>query len=368
MQTSRVELAGYVRLHGELSVLGLISASLTFNLQLAYHKETGQSMVWGEATLDLEVEVLFFSAQRVGAVPARVRRLGRRSQVHRARSRTRRPGTNTATRSRRRLRSEDRMAKQSLLWTALPNGYAADGGSLRVSVLVSPRLEAEADPEQLGTFPDFEDWPATVANASFTIRYGGGSQSPIAGNDTASPSRVDTSVAARTPPPGRRCSPRRRSSRLRVPGLVTTRSSRSPPRTSTPSCSRCTRRSRRLPANSCPTVSDFLDDPGWQRLVEWRRGATTARSRTSDVGVRDPKRQFDAFTKGQFEPTAGGREGPVAAAVVPHAAVHAADRRLRGGPGRSAIARALARLPADAAPGEDRASRRRSTSTRSSPR
>jgi hypothetical protein len=61
MQTS-VELAGYVRLHGELSVLGLISASITFNLQLAYLKENGHSVVWGEATLVIEVEVLCFSA------------------------------------------------------------------------------------------------------------------------------------------------------------------------------------------------------------------------------------------------------------------------------------------------------------------
>jgi len=57
-----VELAGYVRLHGELSVLGLISASLTFNLQLSYLKQSGTSTVWGEATLTIEVEVLFFSA------------------------------------------------------------------------------------------------------------------------------------------------------------------------------------------------------------------------------------------------------------------------------------------------------------------
>jgi hypothetical protein len=57
-----VELAGYVRLHGELSVLGLISASLTFNLQLSYLKEGGSSTVWGMATLVIEVEVLFFSA------------------------------------------------------------------------------------------------------------------------------------------------------------------------------------------------------------------------------------------------------------------------------------------------------------------
>jgi hypothetical protein len=43
-------------------VLGLISASLTFNLQLAYLKAGGESVVWGEATLTIEVEVLFFSA------------------------------------------------------------------------------------------------------------------------------------------------------------------------------------------------------------------------------------------------------------------------------------------------------------------
>jgi hypothetical protein len=56
-----VELAGYVRLHGELSVLGIISASLTFNLQLSYLKEPGKSSVWGEATLTVEIDVLFFS-------------------------------------------------------------------------------------------------------------------------------------------------------------------------------------------------------------------------------------------------------------------------------------------------------------------
>lgn len=58
-----VELTGYVRLHGELSVLGLISASLTFNLQISYLKDQAakQSIVWGEATLVIEVEILFFS-------------------------------------------------------------------------------------------------------------------------------------------------------------------------------------------------------------------------------------------------------------------------------------------------------------------
>jgi hypothetical protein len=59
--TKTVELAGYVRLHGELSVLGLISVSLTFNLQLAYLKQGTKSSVWGEATLTVEIEILFFS-------------------------------------------------------------------------------------------------------------------------------------------------------------------------------------------------------------------------------------------------------------------------------------------------------------------
>ena len=85
------------------------------------------------------------------------------------------------------------MAKQSLLWTALPNGYAVDGKSLRVTVLVSPRLEAEADPEQLSSFGDFQDWPATLANSRFVVSFGAASVS-IKGDDTASPSRVDDTL------------------------------------------------------------------------------------------------------------------------------------------------------------------------------
>ena len=54
-------IAGYVRIHGELTVLCLISASLTFNLQIGYQKSNGQSMVFGEAELVVEIEVLFLS-------------------------------------------------------------------------------------------------------------------------------------------------------------------------------------------------------------------------------------------------------------------------------------------------------------------
>ena len=59
--TSTVVIAGYVRIHGELTVLCLISASLTFNLQIGYQKSNGQSMVFGEAELVVEIEVLFLS-------------------------------------------------------------------------------------------------------------------------------------------------------------------------------------------------------------------------------------------------------------------------------------------------------------------
>lgn len=67
-----VELAGYVRLHGELDVMGVISVSLTFNLQLAFTKyeEENRAVIWGEATLIVEVEVLVFS----GEVTVRCRR------------------------------------------------------------------------------------------------------------------------------------------------------------------------------------------------------------------------------------------------------------------------------------------------------
>jgi hypothetical protein len=56
-----VELAGYVRIHGELCVLALISVALTFNLQLGYEKESGSSVVYGEADLTVEIDILMFS-------------------------------------------------------------------------------------------------------------------------------------------------------------------------------------------------------------------------------------------------------------------------------------------------------------------
>lgn len=65
-----VQLAGYVRVHGELDVMAIISVSLTFNLTLCYEKRDSGPVIWGEASVIVEIEVLVFS----GEVTVRCRR------------------------------------------------------------------------------------------------------------------------------------------------------------------------------------------------------------------------------------------------------------------------------------------------------
>ncbi len=52
-------LTGFVRLNGELDVLGLINVSLEFNLSLTYDSATEEA--WGRAVLTIEVDVAVFS-------------------------------------------------------------------------------------------------------------------------------------------------------------------------------------------------------------------------------------------------------------------------------------------------------------------
>ncbi|MEN0037442.1 MAG: hypothetical protein AAGC78_10245 [Cellvibrio sp.] len=66
----RVVLAGYVRIHGELTIIAIFSASLTFNLQLAYENSSGESIVYGEAELIVEFEVVLVSF----SIPVRCRK------------------------------------------------------------------------------------------------------------------------------------------------------------------------------------------------------------------------------------------------------------------------------------------------------
>jgi hypothetical protein len=197
------------------------------------------------------------------------------------------------------------MAKQSLLWTALPNGYAPDGKSLRVTVLVSPRLDAEADPEQLGTFPDFEVWPATVAKSTFTIRYGG-AVVVIAGNDTASPSRVDASIAALDPDAWTALLPKTAF----VEGFefedMTAKQVLSFPAANIDALVQSLYTSLAASAGEqLPTVSDFFADPGWRSLVE-NVGRNDSAFADHDMGVRSPRRQFEMFAEDQFKQLPAG--------------------------------------------------------------
>ncbi|MEZ5283941.1 MAG: hypothetical protein R2712_03850 [Vicinamibacterales bacterium] len=52
-------LTGYFRIRGEVDVLGIISASITLELSLTYEFDTGKMV--GRASLEIEIEVLFFS-------------------------------------------------------------------------------------------------------------------------------------------------------------------------------------------------------------------------------------------------------------------------------------------------------------------
>jgi hypothetical protein len=56
-----VTFEGFVEMGGELSIIGLISISLVFHLSLGYYKANNKSELRGQASLKVEVEVLFFS-------------------------------------------------------------------------------------------------------------------------------------------------------------------------------------------------------------------------------------------------------------------------------------------------------------------
>lgn len=71
------------------------------------------------------------------------------------------------------------MRKQTLIWTALPNGSNGPlqaGSQLKVSVYLSPRLwsDTPAVKEKLGDYPDFLDWPAAISQATFQVEFGSG--------------------------------------------------------------------------------------------------------------------------------------------------------------------------------------------------
>lgn len=68
------------------------------------------------------------------------------------------------------------MEQQTLIFTALPNGRAADG-SLKLSVFISPRLwdsVASVKKMKLSQFPDFLPWTTLVGGATWKVDFEGG--------------------------------------------------------------------------------------------------------------------------------------------------------------------------------------------------
>jgi hypothetical protein len=59
--THSVDLEAFVELGGHLSVLGLISVTLTFHVDLAYESDGSHSSLVGQATLTVDIDILFFS-------------------------------------------------------------------------------------------------------------------------------------------------------------------------------------------------------------------------------------------------------------------------------------------------------------------
>jgi len=195
------------------------------------------------------------------------------------------------------------MAKQDLVWTALPNGYTDDGKSLRVSLLLSPRLDAQNNPEQLGSFPDFHsdtgDWPATLADTSFIVHFGTKSVT-IAANDISSPSRVDDRLGmpdssvwralftAETFVRGFGFSDYSNKKVLSYhasdfDGLVKNLYSRLAVSAQ----------------DQLPTVSAILSDPAWSELVN-ALARNDERFTNFDTGLRDPHQQFRFFANEGF--------------------------------------------------------------------
>ncbi|WP_202841200.1 hypothetical protein [Luteimonas saliphila] len=72
------------------------------------------------------------------------------------------------------------MEKQTLIFTALPNGYDADGRAL-LSVLVSPRLwtDSAAASLPLSLYPDLLQWPDRVAAIDWRAEVDGGAPLPL---------------------------------------------------------------------------------------------------------------------------------------------------------------------------------------------
>ena len=71
--------------------------------------------------------------------------------------------------------------QQQVMFTACPKGRTANG--LALSVLISPKLDPQTDPQLLSTFPDFLDWPSRVIEWRVIV----GNAAPVTAQVTSAP-------------------------------------------------------------------------------------------------------------------------------------------------------------------------------------
>ena len=154
--TKQVQLTGFLRADGNLSVLGIISISMEFYLGFTY-LDPGKA--YGTATVSVSVSVLF--SQRVS----------KRDNAEDNRRKWR-PGLQTGP-DREELGNVlwgFRMTRQRVLWTACPHGKAADG-KLRVWCMSAPQLFPTGNKvSTLAEFHDWAKWPST--KVAFKVRIG----------------------------------------------------------------------------------------------------------------------------------------------------------------------------------------------------
>ena len=196
------------------------------------------------------------------------------------------------------------MADQTTLWTALPNGFSDDGKSLRVSLLVSPRLEPDLDPV-LKRFPNFVDWPATLAKSSFVLHFGGSPPVRINGNDVTGPTRIDDRLGLADSSVWTALFPEETFVRGFKFRDLTKHDVLSYPVADIDALVRGLYSQLAASAlDQLPTASTFLNDPAWTALlnaVESNDKHFLESSRGHHMELRDVQQQFEKFEEREFK-------------------------------------------------------------------
>jgi hypothetical protein len=188
------------------------------------------------------------------------------------------------------------MARQSFVWTALPNGYTADGTSLRLSLLLAPRLDPETSPRILQSFPEWVDWPQTLLQGQFEITCNG---VPVllAAADTTGTHRVDGRIGL---PDSAVWTALFKSDRFVRPYVFKDLSGSRILSYDTTGIARLVEALyaglARQAGDDLPRISDIADDRQWRGVIS-SIDEIDRSSVDRETGLRDPARQLDRLPR-----------------------------------------------------------------------